>query len=100
MNSETKTCQNCKQNFVIESDDFMFYEKMKVPAPTWCPTCRAMRRMTFWNQRNLYRKIEQRTGVELFSGYPEEAAIEIYDHDFWWSDAWDPMRYGMDVDSS
>ena len=31
MNSETKTCQNCKQSFIIEPEDFEFYEKMKVP---------------------------------------------------------------------
>ena len=35
--SETKTCQNCKNDFIIEPDDFSFYEKMKVPAPTFCP---------------------------------------------------------------
>ena len=30
MNSETKTCQNCKQNFIIEPEDFEFYAKIKV----------------------------------------------------------------------
>ena len=39
MQSETKTCQNCKQDFIIESEDFNFYEKIKVPAPTLCPEC-------------------------------------------------------------
>jgi len=29
MTSETKTCQNCKQNFVIEPEDFKFYEKIR-----------------------------------------------------------------------
>ena len=29
MNSETKQCQNCKKDFVIESDDFDFYDKIK-----------------------------------------------------------------------
>lgn len=28
---ENKTCQNCKQNFTIESEDFIFYDKIKVP---------------------------------------------------------------------
>jgi RNA polymerase subunit RPABC4/transcription elongation factor Spt4 len=37
---ETKNCQNCKKDFNIEPDDFSFYEKMKVPVPTWCPECR------------------------------------------------------------
>ena len=34
MQNENKTCQNCKQDFTIESDDFSFYEKIKVPAGT------------------------------------------------------------------
>lgn len=33
---ETKSCQNCKKDFIIEPEDFNFYSKMKVPAPTWC----------------------------------------------------------------
>ena len=36
MNPETKNCQNCKKDFTIESEDFAFYEKIKVPPPTWC----------------------------------------------------------------
>ena len=46
MNQETKTCQNCKAQFIIEPDDFTFYEKINVPPPTW------------WNQlqRNIIPK--------------------------------------------
>ena len=31
MNSETKVCQNCKQNFIIETDDFNFYKGLVEP---------------------------------------------------------------------
>jgi len=95
---ETKQCQNCKKDFVIEPDDFAFYEKMKVPAPTFCPECRAIRRLMFYNEVNLYKKVECKEGKKVFSGYPEEANIKIYDHDYWWSDNWDPMDYGKEVD--
>ncbi|MCX6721782.1 MAG: zinc-ribbon domain containing protein [Candidatus Staskawiczbacteria bacterium] len=40
MNQETKKCQNCKKDFVIETDDFTFYEKMGVQPPVSCPDCR------------------------------------------------------------
>lgn len=50
MNSETRNCQNCKQPFTIEPDDFGFYEQIKVPPPTWCSDCRLMRRMSFRNE--------------------------------------------------
>lgn len=98
MQSETKTCQNCHNEFTIEPDDFSFYEKMKVPPPTFCPECRAIRRLVFLNHSNLFKKIEAKGGKKVFSNYPEEANIKIYDHDYWWSDDWNPMDYGVDVD--
>lgn len=54
MQSETKSCQNCKNDFVIESEDFSFYEKIKVPPPTFCPECRFIRRLMWRNNRSLY----------------------------------------------
>ncbi|PIR68730.1 hypothetical protein COU48_02340, partial [Candidatus Nomurabacteria bacterium CG10_big_fil_rev_8_21_14_0_10_03_31_7] len=57
MQSETKNCQNCKKNFTIEKEDFNFYEKMKVPPPTFCPECRSQRRMTSRNERVLYKAV-------------------------------------------
>jgi len=100
MADSKKTCQNCKGDFVIDSEDFKFYEKIKVPPPTFCPDCRAARRMVFWNERHLFRKPDARTGKEIFSTYPKASPITIYDHDYWWSDKWDPMKYGRDVDFS
>ena len=46
-------CQNCKKDFIIESEDFNFYEKIKVPPPTWCPDCRQQRRYAWQNERTL-----------------------------------------------
>ena len=42
-------CQNCKILFVIESEDFNFYEKIKVPPPTFCHDCKTMRRLILTN---------------------------------------------------
>jgi hypothetical protein len=33
--SKIKNCQNCKKDFTIESEDFNFYEKIKVSPPTF-----------------------------------------------------------------
>ena len=56
MNSETKSCQNCQKDFTIEPDDFAFYEKMKVPAPTFCPECRLQRRLAWRNEKSFYER--------------------------------------------
>ena len=53
---ETRQCQNCKKDFIIEPDDFSFYEKIKVPPPTFCPECRMIRRMAFRDYRVLYKR--------------------------------------------
>ena len=100
MQPETKTCQNCKQDFVIEPDDFAFYEKMKVPPPTWCPECRMIRRFLFRNERILFRRKESLSGKDIFSVLPPEANFTVYERDYWWSDNWDPMDYGRDYDFS
>jgi tRNA(Ile)-lysidine synthase TilS/MesJ len=49
MKPETKNCQNCKKDFVIEQEDFNFYERIKVPPPTWCSQCRTIRRFVCSN---------------------------------------------------
>ncbi len=100
MKSEIKNCQNCKKDFVIEPDDFSFYEKIKVPAPTWCPDCRFQRRCVFRNERKLFRNIDAISKKSIISLFPPEANFPIYEDSYWWSDKWDPCEYGIDFDRS
>lgn len=100
MQQETHNCQNCKKDFVIESDDFLFYEKMKVPLPTFCPECRMIRRLAFRNERNLFRRKDAHTGQDSFSGFPAEANLNTYENSYWHGDEWDPLDYGVDYDFS
>src|SRR3989344_4923636 len=102
MNSETRECQNCNNQFTIEPDDFKFYEKISVPPPTWCPECRMIRRMMFRNERVLYKK---KCGApdhdeEMISIYSPAKNLKAYDYKFSWSDAWNPMDFGREYDFS
>jgi len=99
MQQETKQCQNCKKDFVIESEDFDFYEKIKVPAPTFCPECRMQRRFAWRNEWKLLRKKDIH-GKEIFSSYHEDSPVKILETAEWYSDSWDPMIYGRDYDFS
>ncbi len=94
MSAETRNCQSCKNPFTIEPEDFDFYEKIKVPAPTWCSRCRYQRRLSWRNTWHLFKKKDARTGEEIFSIFPEESPVKIYEKEYWDSDAWDPMEYG------
>jgi len=91
-------CQNCKINFQIEPEDFKFYEKIKVPPPTFCPPCRAQRRMAFRNERKLFRVKDALTGKEIFSTYPAESGRKIITREVWLGDTWDAMDQGQEYD--
>jgi len=99
---ENRICQNCKKEFTIESEDFNFYEKIKVPPPTWCPECRLIRRICFRNERTLYKSKCQAKGhgEEMISTFSSDKPDRVYCHKAWWADDWDPMDYGKDYDFS
>src|SRR3989344_1346323 len=99
MQTETKNCQNCKKDFVIEPDDFSFYERIKVPPPTWCPDCRFKRRALFRNERKLFRSKDAMHGEPIVTFWPPELGFAVYaDKDYWNQDLWDPLGYGQDFD--
>lgn len=97
---ETKICQNCKNDFIIEPDDFSFYEKMKVPAPTFCPECRRMRRLAWYNLMNLFHRDCDLCGENFISMYPKEAPYIVYCPKCWWSDKWSFQDFGVDYNFS
>ena len=97
---ETKTCQNCKKEFVIGEDDFNYYGKIKVPAPSWCPECRLQRRLSFRNERAMYSRPCGLCGTGTISLYDEEKGIVNYCSECWWSDKWNTTDFGMEYDFS
>src|SRR3989344_4332874 len=97
-NSENRICQNCKNNFVIEPDDFGFYEKMQVPPPDTCPQCRQQARMLFRNFKTLYRRKCDKSGKMIISVYNPDAPFPVYGIPEWWGDSWNPMEYGREID--
>lgn len=100
MENQTKHCQNCKNNFVIEADDFGFYEKMQVPPPTFCPACRYQRRMAWRNDTSLYTRTCDLCQNHVISMYAPDSGMTVYCNKCWWSDKWDPYSYGIDYDFS
>ena len=105
MNSETKThsnisvsttCQNCKKDFTIEPDDFSFYEKIKVPPPTFCPECRRQRRLVWRNERTLYKRKCDLCQKNVIAMYHESVPFPVYCRECWYGDGWDPKSYARE----
>lgn len=90
-------CKVCGKSFDIEQDDILFYEKVKTPPPTLCPTCRLKRRMAFRNERNFYQRTCGLCGKNIISAYSSDKPFVVYCQDCWWGDKWDPMSYGQDM---
>jgi hypothetical protein len=97
---EIRVCQNCKKDFVIEIEDFNFYEKIKVPPPTFCPECRLIRRLSWRNERSLYKRKCDMCERTMVSQYNPDKKKNVYCDKCWWSDNWDAIDYGREVDFS
>jgi len=100
MQSETKNCKKCQQDFVLNADDFGFYEKMKVPVPKICPDCRFKMRAVFRNERTLYNQTCRLCGRSVITMFHPNSRYIVYCNDCWISDKWDAYSFGMDYDSS
>lgn len=100
MHPQSKSCQNCKQDFTIEPEDFDFYKRIQVPPPTFCPDCRLKRRLYHYNKRALYKRTCGLCQKETFTMYHPDEPITIYCNKCWWSDQWDGLNYARDVDLS
>jgi len=100
MEAQTKICQNCQNNFTIETEDFSFYEKIKVPAPTFCPECRMLRRMSFFNLSKFYKRDCDKCSKKVIALYAEDKPYKMYCNTCWWADDWDGTEYAMDYDEN
>lgn len=95
-----KKCTKCNIDFEITHQDQAFYEKIKVPEPTFCPECRNQRRMSFRNERNLYQRKCDLCTKAFLSIYETNQSFPVYCYDCWWSNEWDATDYAQEYDSS
>ena len=98
--NEEKKCEKCNQNFVIQTDDIPFYEKMDLPLPTMCPNCRFKYLLAFWVFGRFRITKSALSGKTIITVLPESVPFPIYDRTEFVSDAWDPFIYGKDYDAS
>ncbi|MDP2669516.1 MAG: hypothetical protein Q8O99_00440 [bacterium] len=105
--SESKSCQRCTASFEITDDDKIFYQKISptyagqkfnIPLPTLCPDCRQQRRLSFRNERSLYKRKCDASGKDIISIYSPDKPYLVYDQKVRRSDDRDPLQYGREVD--
>jgi hypothetical protein len=97
---ETRPCQNCKKDFVIDERDQLYYKKINVPEPSWCSQCRIERRLATHNVWNVYWRNCSKCDKRTLSMYNKDIPIKVFCNDCWWADDWDGTEYGVDYDPS
>lgn len=91
------SCKNCNQNFEITQDDEKFYSDMSVPHPTHCPDCRLQRRLSFRNERRIYKRRSDFSGKNIISIYSADKPYKVYQYDEWMSESWSAQEYGQEI---
>ena len=89
-----RTCRFSGEKFYVRPEDVEFYRKIKVPLPTLSPSERWRRRAAYLPSYQFFKVKSALDGKPLISVYPAPTPFKIYDHQKWFSDAWDPLEYG------
>ena len=102
-------CKLCSKEFFIREEDKKFYKQMSpkfnnkkylIPTPKLCPKCRQQRRISFRNDRKLYKNVCDATWKSIISAYSPDKDYKVYSYPEWWSDKWEWLDYWMDFDFS
>ncbi len=91
-------CRRCKNDFLVDENDQIFYQKMKVPNPTECPDCRFMCRAMWRNETTLYSRTCDMCQKAIISMYNPKSPYTVYCNDCYRSDAWDAKDFAQDYD--
>ncbi|MFH0769801.1 MAG: hypothetical protein V1926_00305 [Candidatus Peregrinibacteria bacterium] len=109
MASSAHTCIHCGNAYAVSPEEDAFRAKIApvfagkkydIPRPTHCPECRQQRRVAQANQMHLYKRKCDLTGEEMVSNYHPADPYPVYKQKVWWSDRYDPLKYGRDFDFS
>ncbi|EKD76708.1 MAG: hypothetical protein ACD_43C00015G0001 [uncultured bacterium] len=93
-------CQECKKIFQITPNDEIFYRRLALPKPTFCPPCRLRRRLAWRNEHSLYQRSCDLCNKTIISIYRPDSPYLVYCQPCWWSDQWEPRKYARDYDWS
>ncbi len=83
---------------MVDERDQKFYEENGLSLPSLCPDERQLRRMSWRNERNFYHRKCDACGKQIISIYHADSSYTVYCNDCWWSDKWNALDFGLDVD--
>ncbi len=102
-------CRTCEQPFPFSEEEQQILRDTspkyggvcyEIPAPKDCGECRAKVLSQFHNDANLYKNTCIGSQKELLAGYSPESWAKVMDYELWFSDAFNPLDHGRDIDFS
>ena len=97
---QVKICQNCKNQFMIESEDLAFYERFAMPPPVECPRCRWRHLLAFFAFGRFRKTKSALSGRTIITIISPNVKFPIYDKVEFVGDNWEPLSYGRTYDPS
>jgi len=73
-------CDECKKNYKIIANEFIFYKKLNIPLPKTCPDCRHNKRVKFRGPNKLWHRKCMKEGCsnEFETSYAPERPEIVY----------------------
>lgn len=105
--AEWRTCQRSGKPFAIFQKDMEFYTQIgptingkKYPClpPVLAPDERWRLKLSFRNNKKLYKRTCDYSGNKMVSMYKASSPYTVYHQDVWYTDVWNPMDYGQEID--
>ena len=103
----TRTCkwkgvhQYCEGDFNIEAEDIEFLKMLRVPPPNFCPTCRNIKRNSFYSWVRFFKRpCNAPDHSELIiSSVPINCPYKAVDMDYY-VNIFDPLLYGIEPNTT
>jgi hypothetical protein len=93
-----KICTVSGVEFELTQEEITRRKELGASLPALCPAERMRRRLMFRNEHTLFRRKCNGSGKTVISLYPPEFKNTVYDNEYWWSDNWDPKKFGREFD--
>jgi hypothetical protein len=87
-------------SFIVSSDELKLYEKFGALPSADCTLCQHKHRLSFRNGTHIYKRICDGTGEKIISMYSPDKLYKVFKRDYWYSDNWDTLEHGQDIDFS
>ena len=93
-----RKCIITGKDFILTQWEQDFLAKMNLPLPNKCIEERHRNRLSYRNERKIYKAKCDLTGKSMISLYSEDKPYKVFSQEAWWSDDWNSLDYGRDFD--